>query len=106
MGTIFSMPMVCESSSVNLRWLKDQKIQIAAAWCSGKTVPYTAIDFCRPTAIVLGSEAEGLTNMWNSDGITSVTLPMRGIADSLNVSVAAGILFYEATRQRFLEFPT
>ena len=106
MGTIFSMPMVCESSSVILRWLKDQKFQIAAAWCSGKVASYTAMNFCRPTAIVLGSEAEGLTNMWNGEGITSVTLPMKGIADSLNVSVAAGILFYEATRQRSLESQT
>jgi len=62
-------------------------------------VPYTAVDFCRPTAIVLGSEAEGLSDLWRGEGITSVTLPMSGIADSLNVSVAAGILFYEARRQ-------
>jgi TrmH family RNA methyltransferase len=100
MGTVFSMPMVSGSSAVILRWLQDRRFQIAAAWCSGNTVSYTAIDLCRPTAIVLGSEAEGLTNVWKGAGITSVALPMSGIADSLNVSVAAGILFYEVKRQR------
>ena len=102
MGTVFHVPMVNESSVAIYHWLKDRHFQIAAAWCSGKTIPYTTVDFCRPTAIVLGSEAEGLTNIWNGEGITTVTLPMLGIADSLNVSVAAGILFYEARRQRFL----
>jgi len=51
---------------------------------------------------VLGSEAEGLSDIWSGEDTTSVTLPMMGITDSLNVSVAAGILFYEARRQRSL----
>jgi len=102
MGTVFHVPMVSESSAAVCRWLKDRQFQIAAAWCSGDAVLYTAVDFCRPTAIVLGSEAEGLTEIWSDEGITPMTIPMSGIADSLNVSVAAGILFYEARRQRFL----
>ena len=100
MGTVFSMPTVSDSSAVFCRWLKEQKFQIVAAWCHGNTRSYTAIDFCQPTAIVLGSEAEGLTDIWSGEGIAAITLPMSGIADSLNVSVAAGILFYEARRQR------
>jgi len=100
MGTVFSVPMVNDSSTIVCQWLKDRNFQIVSAWCSGKTVPYTSVNFCHPTAIVLGSEAEGLTGIWSGEGITSVTLPMRGIAESLNVSVAAGILFYEARRQR------
>ena len=102
MGTVFHLPMVSESSAVLCRWLKEREFQIAAAWCSGETVSYTTVDFCRPTAIVLGSEAEGLSDIWGGEGITSVTLPMLGVTDSLNVSVAAGILFYEARRQRNL----
>ena len=100
MGTVFRMPMVSDSSAALCRWLKEREFQITAAWCSGDTIPYTAIDFCRPTAIVLGSEAEGLTDAWRGADILPVSLPMSGIADSLNVSVAAGILFYEARRQR------
>ena len=102
MGTVFHIPVVSESSPLLYRWLKERNFQIAAAWCSGETVPYTAVDFCRPTAIVLGSEAEGLSDIWSGEDTTSVTLPMMGITDSLNVSVAAGILFYEARRQRSL----
>ena len=102
MGTVFQVPMVSESSDVVCCWLKDQQFQIAAAWCKENAVPYTAVDFCRPTAIVLGSEAEGLTDIWSGEGIIPIMIPMSGIADSLNVSAAAAILFYEARRQRCL----
>ncbi|MDP9481648.1 MAG: hypothetical protein M3P84_00305, partial [Chloroflexota bacterium] len=53
-----------------------------------------------PLAIVLGSEAEGLSDVWVGSEVVPVRLPMLGAADSLNVSVAAGILLYEARRQR------
>ena len=101
MGTVFHLPMVSDSSAVLYHWLQERKFQIAAAWCGG-AVSYTAVDFSQPTAIVLGSEAEGLSGIWNGAETTSVTVPMLGITDSLNVSVAAGILFYEARRQRSL----
>jgi TrmH family RNA methyltransferase len=104
MGTVFTVPMVSESSATICQWLKSNKFQIAATRCSGDAVPYTDVDFCRPTAIVLGSEAEGLTDIWGGDGIMAVTLPMQGVADSLNVSVAAGIVFYEARRRKTLAF--
>jgi TrmH family RNA methyltransferase len=51
-------------------------------------------------AIVLGSEADGLTAAWNGTNVTAVRLPMFGLADSLNVSTTAAVLFYEAVRQR------
>ena len=63
-------------------------------------MPYTEIDYLRPTAIVLGSEAEGLSPLWTGDDIRAVRLPMLGAADSLNVSVTAAVLVYEALRQR------
>jgi len=100
LGTVFHVPSVSEPAETICRWLKDRQFQITAAWCRGNTVSYTTVDFCRPTAIVLGSESEGLSELWSGGGITGITLPMQGIADSLNVSVAAGILFYEARRQR------
>ena len=49
---------------------------------------------------MLGSEASGLTEGWSGDDVTAVRLPMRGVADSLNVSIAAAVLLYEARRQR------
>jgi TrmH family RNA methyltransferase len=66
-------------------------------------VLYTEVDYRRPTAIVLGSEAEGLTDAWAAADVTAIRLPMLGAADSLNVSATAAILFYEALRQRGIE---
>ena len=67
--------------------------------------PYTEADLTGPLAIVLGAEADGLSDAWAADGIEAVNLPMLGVADSLNVSVSAAILLYEARRQRGLPLP-
>ena len=63
---------------------------------------YTDVDLRGPLAIVLGSEADGLTGAWSDQGVLPVRLPMLGIADSLNVSITAAVLLYEARRQRGL----
>jgi TrmH family RNA methyltransferase len=54
---------------------------------------------------VLGSETKGLSDLWRADDITAVSLPMAGDVDSLNVSTAAAVLFYEAVRQRTARIP-
>jgi RNA methyltransferase, TrmH family len=61
---------------------------------------YTDADYRSGVAIVLGSESAGLTGSWNAAGVAAVRLPMHGLADSLNVSTTAAVLFYEALRQR------
>jgi TrmH family RNA methyltransferase len=58
------------------------------------------VDLSGPVAIVVGSEADGLGTRWVGDDVIGVRIPMRGAADSLNVSVAAAVLLYEARRQR------
>ena len=99
LGTIFTMP-VCEASSDDvLAWLRKNKISIVAARVDG-SVPYTDIDYRNPTAVVLGSETAGLSSTWTAVDITAIRLPMLGAADSLNVSVTAAVIFYEALRQR------
>jgi TrmH family RNA methyltransferase len=99
LGTIFTMP-VCEAGSGDvLEWLRKRKYSMVAARVDG-AVPYTAVDYRGPTAIVLGSEAAGLSSLWSGADIKAVGLPMLGAADSLNVSAAAAVLFYEALRQR------
>jgi TrmH family RNA methyltransferase len=99
LGTIFTM-RVCEAaSSEALAWLRQRKFTILAARVDG-SVSYTEADYRGPTAIVLGSEAEGLSPMWTGDDIAAVRLPMLGAADSLNISATAAVLFYEAMRQR------
>ena len=54
---------------------------------------------------MLGAEADGLTDAWATDGIEAINLPMLGVADSLNVSISAAVLLYEARRQRGLPLP-
>ncbi len=91
---------VCEASSdETLAWLREKDISIVAARVDG-SVPYTEIDYRRPTAVVLGSESAGLSAAWTAPDIAAVRLPMLGAADSLNVSVTAAVIFYEALRQR------
>ncbi len=84
-----------------LDWLRQNRLAIYAARVDG-SIPYTEADFRGPAAIVLGSEAKGLSPAWSGPDVTAIGLPMAGVADSLNVSAAAAVLFYEARRQRSL----
>jgi TrmH family RNA methyltransferase len=99
LGTIFSLPVASSTTEDVLAWLRAHQLQIVAARVEGSAV-YTEIDYRRRTAVIFGSEAEGLTPLWSGDNVRAVRLPMLGAADSLNVSAAAVVLFYEALRQR------
>jgi TrmH family RNA methyltransferase len=99
LGAIFTVP-VCAATTVDTRhWLRDRRLTIYAARVEG-AVAYTDVSYTRPCAIVLGSEAHGLSEAWRGEDITAVSLPMRGRIDSLNVSTTAAVLLYEAVRQR------
>jgi TrmH family RNA methyltransferase len=98
-GSVFALPAAVASADGIRRWLRERGIRIYAARVDAAHL-YTDIDYRGPVAIVMGSEARGLGEAWAGDDVTPIRLPMRGSADSLNVSVAAGILFYEARRQR------
>ncbi|MDR3196726.1 MAG: hypothetical protein LBU34_02555 [Planctomycetaceae bacterium] len=99
LGTVFQIPHATMDSVSAIDWLRQHKIRCAVARCNGM-ISYTDYDFCQPAAIVLGNEADGLSDIWNGNDMTTISLPMCGIADSLNVSNAAAVLFYEARRQR------
>lgn len=101
LGTIFAVPVVAASSTETIEWLIERGIRPVAAVVDAPT-DYAAVDLRGPLAVVLGSEAEGLTAVWRDPRVTPVSIPMHGIADSLNVSIAAAILLYEAVRQRSL----
>ena len=68
--------------------------------CSQNSEPYHTQDYTLPTAIVVGTEATGLTDAWRTAATTNISIPMQGVIDSMNLSVAAGILIFEAKRQR------
>jgi TrmH family RNA methyltransferase len=101
LGTIFGVPLAAAPTSETLAWLHDREMRIIVARVDGTAV-YTDTDLRGAVAIVLGSEAEGLSPAWAGPDVTAVRLPMLGMADSLNVSVAAAVLLYEARRQRGL----
>jgi TrmH family RNA methyltransferase len=98
-GTIFAVPMAAAPTEDVQTWLREHDIRVLAARVGGGPA-YTHADLTGPVAIVLGSEAEGLTDAWLAADIEAIHLPMLGIADSLNVSVSAAVLAYEARRQR------
>jgi TrmH family RNA methyltransferase len=99
LGTVFRQN-ICEASSADaIDWLRSTNVSIVAARPDATTL-YTDAKLRTGVAIVLGSESAGLTGAWSAAGTTAVRLPMHGLADSLNVSTTAAVLFYEALRQR------
>lgn len=98
-GTVFSKNVVTATTDETLAYLRQRQLPIVATRPQAEPF-YTDVDYRQGAAIVLGSEAHGLPTEWQQPDIQGVRLNMAGIADSLNVSVTAGILFYEAQRQR------
>ena len=103
-GTMFTVPTGAAPTAEVIAWLRERGLRIVAARV-GAGRAYTEADLTGPLALVLGAEADGLTDAWAADGIEAVNLPMLGVADSLNVSISAAILLYEARRQRGLPSP-
>jgi TrmH family RNA methyltransferase len=99
LGAIFSVPVCAATSAEALTWLKQRGLAIFAARVDG-AIDYSSASYRGPSAFVLGSEAQGLSDVWSGPEVTSISLPMHGVVDSLNVSATAAILFYEAARQR------
>src|SRR5262245_21027526 len=98
-GTVFAVPVASASSAAVLDWLRDRAVRIVAARVDAAR-GYTDADLRGAVAIALGAETDGLTDAWSAEDIEAVRLPMQGVADSLNVSVTAAVLAYEARRQR------
>jgi TrmH family RNA methyltransferase len=104
LGTVFSLPVFATSFHDLQDWLHLHPADLILTRVDARW-SYTEIDFRKPTAIVLGGEAPGLSTRWNALPHRAVALPMRGQADSLNVSVTAAVMFYESRRQRDLAEP-
>lgn len=89
-----------KSASDCLALLKKKGFKIAATSISEDSLPYTALDYTQPIAIVFGNEAEGLSAEALAFADHKIKIPMIGMAQSLNLSVSAGIILYEAMKQR------
>ncbi|HET7676776.1 MAG TPA: TrmH family RNA methyltransferase [Candidatus Limnocylindrales bacterium] len=99
LGTIFHVPLAVAPGDEVRAWLAERRLAIVAARLEDAE-PYSQVALAGPLAIVLGAESVGLSPAWLGPQVRGVRLPMLGIADSLNVSAAAAVLFYEARRQR------
>ena len=98
-GAVFTVPVVCCSSPEAIKWLKDNNINIFTAQLQDSSWYYDT-DMKGGTAIVIGTEATGLTAAWREAADAHIRIPMLGELDSLNASVSAAILLFEAVRQR------
>ena len=98
-GALFTVPCVTASSEQCISWLRAKGMNILTAQLQDSH-PYYSTDMTRPTAIVMGTESTGLTPRWREAATAHIRIPMLGQLDSLNVSVSAAILLFEAVRQR------
>jgi RNA methyltransferase, TrmH family len=98
-GTVFTVAVASASSADVRGWLRDHGLRVVAARVDAERA-YTEADLRGPLAIVFGAEADGLTETWSDPDVEPIAIPMHGIADSLNVSVSAAVLLFEARRQR------
>ena len=98
-GALFTVPVVSMSSEACIAFLKEHGIRILTAQLQDSELYYDT-DMRHGTAIVMGTESTGLTNCWREAADAHIRIPMCGRLDSLNVSVSAAILLFEAVRQR------
>lgn len=98
-GCVFTTQVATGSTSEIISFLRDKKIQLFCAALSASK-PYTEVSFKEASAIIVGTENEGLTEEWLINSNQNIIIPMQGVIDSMNVSVAAAVLIFEAKRQR------
>ena len=99
LGAVFTVPTVCASSDETIAWLRARGIRILTAQLQDSSWYYD-IDMTGGTALVMGTESTGLTDIWRKAADAHIRIPMLGRLDSLNVSVSTAILLFEAVRQR------
>lgn len=102
LGALFTVPVTAVPTDQLITWLREQHIHIAAATPAGEEL-YTAVNLQNPVALVMGSEATGLSQTWLGAADTRLLIPMYGQVDSLNLSVSTALLLYEVVRQRGLQ---
>lgn len=102
-GCIFTVPVAVSDNIRTLDFLKQNKIVSFAAELQASQW-YQNTDFTKSTAVIMGTEADGLTNFWLKNADARIKIPMQGKIDSLNVSVSTAVITFEAMRQRGFYF--
>lgn len=99
LGCVFSVELATATLEETKAWLKKHKVKSFATFLDSSE-PYFEQDFSGKIAIIMGTESMGLTNSWREIADSTITIPMKGKVDSMNVSVSAAIVLFEALRQR------
>ncbi|MEN1784242.1 MAG: RNA methyltransferase [Bacteroidota bacterium] len=100
-GCLFTTPVVLGSTSDIIDYLSNKNMTLFCASLEASK-DYTSCNFTIPSAIAVGTESTGLSKKWRENANERIIIPMRGEIDSMNVSVSAAILIFEALRQRGL----
>ena len=100
-GCVFTVPIATGTTAEVIDFLKAKNI---SSYCAALTAskPYYEVSFSEASAIVVGTEDQGLTDEWLTHSTQNIIIPMEGVIDSMNVSVAAAVLIFEAKRQRVM----
>ena len=98
-GCLFTNQIATGTTEDVIAFLKQNNISIYGATLQNSN-SYHLVDYTTPTALVVGTEATGLTQAWRDNATQNIIIPMQGEIDSMNVSVASAILIFEAKRQR------
>ena len=98
-GCVFTTNIATGSTSEIIAFLIEKNINIYGAALTA-SVEYQTINYKQPSAIIVGTEATGLSKDWLDNSTNNIIIPMRGAIDSMNVSVSAAIILFEAVRQR------
>lgn len=98
-GCLFTNNIATGTTDEVIAYLKERNISIYCATLQDST-QYHTCNYITPSALVVGTEATGLTDAWRTASTQNIIIPMQGAIDSMNVSVAAAILIFEAKRQR------
>ena len=101
-GCVFTTQIATGTTSEIISFLKENNINLYAAALTA-SVEYQTIDYKKPSAIIVGTESTGLTDEWLQNTSKKIIIPMRGAIDSMNVSVSAAIILFEAVRQRQID---
>jgi len=98
-GCVFTTTIATGSTAEIISYLKEKNINMYGAALTA-SVEYQSINYIEASAIIVGTEATGLTEDWLKNTTKNIIIPMRGAIDSMNVSVSAAIILFEAVRQR------
>jgi TrmH family RNA methyltransferase len=98
-GLAFTFPVLAMEPADALAWLRERGIQLYAT-TPAATLPHWSADLAAPCALLMGSEADGLSEFWLKQADACIQIPLQGHGDSLNVSVSAAVVLFEAVRQR------